>query len=132
MIAGHGIDLVSVARIEKALERHPERFARKILSASEHKNFVQRGSKANDLAKYFAAKEAAAKALGTGMGAGVYWPQLQLSRKSVSGAPLMSVHGAAAVRLKKIGGDALFISLADEGDLVFASVVIAASEADGS
>ncbi len=132
MIAGHGIDLVSVARIEKVLDRHPERFARKILSAPEFRDYVQRGSRVNDLAKYFAAKEAAAKALGTGMGAGVYWPQLRLSRKPVSGAPKLSVHGAAAVRLAKIGGGELFLSLADEGDVVVASVVIGASTTNGS
>jgi len=123
---------VSVARIEQALSRHPERFARKILSTPELQDYVQRGSRASDLAKYFAAKEAAAKALGTGMGAGVYWPQLRLSRKPVSGAPQLSVHGAAAARLQKIGGGALLISLADEGDVVVASVVIAASTTDGS
>ncbi len=127
MIAGHGVDLVSVARIEQTQARYPERFARKILSDAEYEDYVRRGNRANDLAKYFAVKEAAAKALGTGMGAGVYWPQIRLTRKPVSGAPLLKVHGAAAERLKKIGGGALFVSLADEGDLVIASVVIASS-----
>lgn len=132
MIVGHGIDLVSVTRIEQALARHPERFVGKILSESEREDYVQRGSRVNDFAKYFAVKEAASKALGTGMGAGVYWPQLRLSRKPVSGAPLLSVHAAAAIRLKKIGGGGLFVSLADEGDLVIASVVIAQGESYGS
>ncbi len=127
MIAGHGVDLVSVARIKQTQARHPERFARKILSDAEFEDYVQRGSQVNDLAKYFAVKEAAAKALGTGMGAGVYWPQLRLSRKPVSGAPLLAVFDAALQRLHKIDGGELFVSLADEGDLVIASVVIASS-----
>lgn len=127
MIAGHGVDLVSVARIEQTQARYPERFARKILSDAEYEDYVQRGSRVNDLAKYFAVKEAAAKALGTGMGAGVYWPQLRLSRKPVSGAPLLTVFDAALQRLHKIGGSELFVSLADEGDLVIASVIIASS-----
>ena len=124
MIAGHGIDLVSVARIEKVLDRHPERFARKILSAPEFRDYVQRGSRVNDLAKYFAVKEAASKALGTGMGAGVHWGLIELTRKS-SGAPLLHLHGAAKTRLTHLGGVEGKVSLADEGDLVIATVVLA-------
>lgn len=126
-IVGNGVDLVSVERIRLTLERHPERFARKILSSTEFAEYSERGSKVQDLAKYFAVKEAAAKALGTGMGAGVYWPQLELSRKPVSGAPLLTLHGAALERMEKIGGAAALVSIADEGDFVIASVVIGAA-----
>lgn len=125
-VIGNGIDLVSVKRIGATVARHPERFARKILSAAEFEDFVERGKKVQDLAKYFAVKEAAAKALGTGMGAGVYWPQIELRRKPVSGAPLLSLSGAALERMTKLGGAAAVVSLADEGDLVIASVVIGA------
>ena len=125
-IVGNGIDIVSVARIGTTLARHPERFARKILAPSEFSDFVERGSKVGDLAKYFAVKEAAAKALGTGMGAGVYWPQIELARKPVSGAPLLTLTGAALERMQKLGGVAALVSLADEGDLVIASVIIGA------
>ena len=126
-IVGNGVDLVSVERIRLTLERHPERFARKILSSTEFAEYSERGSKVQDLAKYFAVKEAAAKALGTGMGAGVYWPQLELSRKPVSGAPLLTLYGAALERMEKIGGAAALVSIADEGDFVIASVVIGAA-----
>ena len=98
----------------------------RILSATEHDDFVDRGKKIQDLAKYFAVKEAAAKALGTGMGAGVYWPQIEMRRKPVSGAPLLSFSDAALERMTKLGGVAALVSLADEGDLVIASVVIGA------
>lgn len=126
-IVGHGIDLVSLNRIAGTAERHPERFAQRILAAEELADYEARGAKIRDLAKYFAVKEAASKALGTGMGAGVYWPQMILRRKPVSGAPLLFLSGAALVRLHKIGGGAALVSLADEGDLVIASVVIAAA-----
>lgn len=129
-IVGNGIDLVSVERLQRTLLRHPNRFPRKILSELEFSQFVSRGSKVQDLAKYFAVKEAAAKALGTGMGGGVFWPQLELTRKPVSGAPLLAMHGAAAERLQKIGGAAAVVSIADEGDLVIASVVIGAALAN--
>lgn len=128
-IVGSGIDLVSVLRIQATVARHPERFARKILSAIEFADFTDRGSRVSDLAKYFAVKEAAAKALGTGMGAGVFWPQLELTRKPGSGAPLLALHGAAHERLQKIGGAAALVSLADEGDFVIATVVIGAQVA---
>ncbi len=126
-IVGSGIDIVSIERIRATVSRHPERFARKILSSVELVQFAERGARPQDLAKYFAVKEAASKALGTGMGAGVFWPQMELSRKPVSGAPLLSMHGAALDRMHKIGGAAALVSLADEGDLVIASVVIGAS-----
>ena len=125
-IVGSGIDLVSVARIRATVGRHPKRFPRKILSEIEFAEYRDRGARIADLAKYFAVKEAAAKALGTGMGAGVYWPQLQLTRKPISGAPLLHFSGAAQLRMLKIGGAAALVSLADEGDLVIASVVIGA------
>jgi len=130
-IVGNGIDLVSVERISATVARHPERFARKILSAAERDDFQARGSKVQDLAKYFAVKEAASKALGTGMGAGVYWPQIELHRKPVSGAPLLTLSGAALERMEKLGGAVALVSLADEGDLVIASVVIGAAQAAG-
>ena len=126
-IVGNGIDIVSTQRIGTTVARHPKRFARKILSPTEFADFVERGQKTQDLAKYFAVKEAAAKALGTGMGAGVYWPQMQLHRKPVSGAPLLRLEGAALERMHKVGGAAAIVSLADEGDLVIASVVIGAA-----
>jgi len=119
---------VSVERIGATVARHPERFAKKILSAAEYEDFVERGKKVQDLAKYFAVKEAAAKALGTGIGAGVYWPQIELRRKPVSGAPLLSLSGAALARMTKLGGAAALVSLADDGDLVIASVVIGAGQ----
>ena len=131
-IVGNGIDIVSVKRIGLTVARHPERFAGKILSVLERRDFEDRGRKVQDLAKYFAVKEAAAKALGTGMGAGVYWGQIELTRKPVSGAPLLTLSGPALERMEKIGGFQALVSLADEGDLVIASVVIGAPNSVGS
>ena len=131
-IVGNGIDVVSVKRIGLTVARHPERFAGKILSVLERHDFEERGRKVQDLAKYFAVKEAAAKALGTGMGAGVYWGQIELTRKPVSGAPLLTLSGPALERMEKIGGAQALVSLADEGDLVIASVVIGAPNPVGS
>lgn len=123
-VVGIGIDLIDVSRIDRVAQRHPERFARRILHADEHRHYRERGSKARDLAKYFAVKEAASKALGTGMGAGVHWGLIELVRKP-SGAPLVQFHGAAYTRLQSLGGVAGMVSLADEGNLVIATVVLA-------
>ena len=124
-VVGTGIDLASVARIARVYQRHPQRFARRVLNPRELAWFEQRGARARDLAKFFAVKEAASKALGTGMGAGVSWHQLELWRKS-SGAPRLRLHDTALRRLHQLGGVAGLVSLADEGDLVIAQVVLAA------
>jgi len=123
-LVGVGIDLVDVERIRAVAERHPQRFARRILHADEYTRYRERGARARDLAKYFAVKEAASKALGTGMGAGVHWGLIELTRKP-SGAPRVCFHGAAETRLKALGGVAGLVSLADEGHLVIATVVLA-------
>ena len=123
-VVGVGIDMVDVARIAAVTQRHPERFPRRILHPNEHALYLSRGAKPRDLAKYFAVKEAASKALGTGMGAGVHWGLIELTRKS-SGAPLLHLHGAAKIRLTHLGGVEGKVSLADEGDLVIATVVLA-------
>lgn len=122
-VVGIGIDLVDVTRIESIAARHPERFPRRILHGNEHERYIARGAKPRDLAKYFAVKEAASKALGTGMGAGVHWGLIELTRKA-SGAPLLHLHGAAQARLAHLGGIKAMVSLADEGNLVIATVVL--------
>ena len=108
-VVGVGIDLIDVTRIDRVSKRHPERFARRILHADEYLRYRERGSKARDLAKYFAVKEAGSKALGTGMGAGVHWGLIELVRKP-SGAPLVRFHGAANARLQSLGGCLLYTS----------------------
>src|SRR5262249_57610463 len=73
MILGVGSDLIDVRRIERTIERHGERFLARIFTAAERMKADGRARRAETYAKRFAAKEACAKALGTGLRAGVFW-----------------------------------------------------------
>ena len=129
MIRGIGTDLVLVERIEQALQRHGERFARRILQDSEYQRFVTHRQPARYLAKRFAAKEAAFKALGTGIARGVYWRDMGVVNLP-GGKPTMRLTGGAAARLAEIlppGYEALVhLSITDDYPLAQAFVVIEA------
>ena len=81
MIKGIGTDLVRTSRIANSLERFGERFAEKILASREMTDFKSSKDKVKFLSKRFAAKEAVAKALGTGMGAGVHFKSIEVTHK---------------------------------------------------
>ncbi|HSG02891.1 MAG TPA: holo-ACP synthase [Marinobacterium sp.] len=121
MIVGIGIDIVSISRIEKALERTPK-LAERVLTPLEFQEWQQSQQPARFLAKRFAAKEAAVKALGTGIGRGVGWQQLEIS-KSDLGRPLISLSGAAADIAETLGALFWHLSYSDEVDYVVAQVI---------
>ncbi len=127
MIIGIGSDLCDVRRIEKVLERHGERFLRRIFTAAERTKAERRAKRAETYAKRFAAKEACAKALGTGFRAGVFWRDMGVINLP-SGRPTMRLTGGALARLKAItpaGCEALIdVSLTDDGPMAQAIVVI--------
>ncbi|MCK9469611.1 MAG: holo-ACP synthase [Porticoccaceae bacterium] len=122
MIRGMGTDMVDIARIGRAMERHGERFALRILSAAEYRIFVAKGCPPAWLAKRFAAKEAASKALGTGIGA-VSWHDIEIANDT-RGAPCLAFHGGGARRLAEIGACRAWLSLSDEAGLALAFVVL--------
>lgn len=121
-IAGIGVDLCAVPRIERALTR--ERFVRRVFTQGERAYLETRGrGKAQSAAAMFAAKEAAAKALGTGFSAGVM-PWLIEVTHAPGGAPGLVFHGAALERFRTLGGARALLSLSHEGDMAAAFVVI--------
>jgi holo-[acyl-carrier protein] synthase len=130
MILGIGSDLVDVRRIERVIERHGERFLDRIFTAAERAKAEGRARKADTYAKRFAAKEACAKALGTGLRAGVFWRDMGVVNLP-SGRPTMQLTGGALARLNAItpaGCEArIDLSLTDEGELAQALVVISAA-----
>src|SRR2546422_927341 len=73
MILGIGSDIVDVRRIERVIDRHGERFLARVYTATERAKADRRAKRMETYAKRFAAKEACAKALGTGLNAGVFW-----------------------------------------------------------
>jgi holo-[acyl-carrier protein] synthase len=123
MIKGIGTDLVSVIRIEKALEKHGERFAKRILAPDEYQEFSVHTRPANFLAKCFATKEATAKALGTGFSKGVSWQDIQLGHFP-SGQPKVVLTNVALQIFTTKNCQQTLLSLSDEESLVSAFVVI--------
>jgi holo-[acyl-carrier protein] synthase len=129
MIIGIGNDLVDIRRIEKVMERHGERFIERIFTEVERRKSDGRRNRAASYAKRFAAKEACAKALGTGLRAGVFWRDMGVVNLP-GGRPTLVLTGGAAERLKALtppGYEArVDLTMTDEFPLAEAFVVISA------
>jgi len=129
MILGIGSDLCDVARIEKVIERHGERFIARIFTPAERARAKGRAHPASTYAKRFAAKEACAKALGTGLRNGVFWRDMGVVNLP-SGRPTLKLSGGALARLNAItpeGFEArIDLTITDEGPMAQAFVVISA------
>ena len=129
MIIGLGSDLIDIRRVDKSIERFGERFLGRIFTQLERDKSDKRAQRAASYAKRFAAKEACAKALGTGLRHGVFWRDMGVVNLP-SGQPTMRLTGGAAERLAAITppGKAAFIHLTitDEYPLAQAFVVIEA------
>jgi holo-[acyl-carrier protein] synthase len=129
MIIGLGSDIVDVRRIARVLERHGERFLGRIFTAAERAKAERRANRVETYAKRFAAKEACAKALGTGFRRGVFWRDMGVVNLA-SGAPTMRLTGGALARLKAVTPEGhvakIDVSLTDEGPMAQAIVVISA------
>ena len=135
MIIGLGSDLADIRRIEATLERFGERFVRRCFTEVERARSERRADRAASYAKRFAAKEACAKALGTGLRAGVFWRDLGVVNQR-SGRPTMALTGGAARRLSLMTPPGLttlvHLSLTDDHPYALAFVVIeAVSPHDG-
>lgn len=122
-IYGIGIDLCEVKRIERSLERNGDLFANKVLHQNEKAHFDKLKFKARFLAKRFAAKEAFAKALGTGIADGVSLPSIEIYNDA-AGKPWINLHDGALQKLQQIGETRVHLSISDERDLAMAQVII--------
>lgn len=130
MILGVGTDLCDIRRIEKTLTRFDARFTARIYTPEERAKADKRGpARANRYAMFYAAKEATAKALGTGFRDNVFWRDLQVSNLP-SGQPLMTLSNGALERLQTLTPEGfepqIDISLTDEYPMAHAMVVISA------
>jgi holo-[acyl-carrier protein] synthase len=134
LIVGIGSDLCDIRRIARALERHGERFTRRIFTAGECARAESRVTRAETYARRFAAKEACAKALGTGMRHGVFWRDMEVVNLP-GGQPTMRLTGGAAERLAKLVpagcAAAIHLSLSDEPPYAQAFVIIEARPQTG-
>jgi holo-[acyl-carrier protein] synthase len=127
MILGIGTDIVKVARMQTNLDRHGERFARRILAPAELKDFLCHKRQAHFLARRFAAKEALVKALGTGFRDGIRLSDIRVDHDGL-GKPGMKFEGKTAVLLSEMGVSLSHISLADEDDYAVAFVILDAGD----
>ena len=129
MIIGIGSDLIDMRRVEKTLERYGNRFVQRVFTETEQRKSEGRRLRAASYAKRFAAKEACAKALGTGLRAGVFWRDMGVVNLR-SGKPTMALTGGAAARLAAIMPPAhravIHLTITDDFPLAQAFVVIEA------
>ena len=101
MIVGIGTDLANIERIENILHRYGDKFRKRIFTTKEQKKAIERSDEAATLAKRWAAKEACAKALGTGLRMGISWQDMSIDNLSL-GQPTMTLTGWAKTRLERI------------------------------
>lgn len=129
MIVGLGSDLCDARRIAKTIERHGERFLGRIFTPIERAKADRRKNRVETYAKRFAAKEACAKALGTGLSHGVFWRDMGVVNLP-GGRPTLRLTGGALRRLQELvppGHEArIDLSMTDEGPLAQAIVIIQA------
>ncbi|UWZ82527.1 holo-ACP synthase [Occallatibacter riparius] len=123
MIVGSGIDLVEIARIQHSMDRYGDRFLDRVYTAAEKAYCLRKRHAAESFAARFAAKEAGAKALGTGISQGVNWLEIEVVRES-GGRPGLQFHGRAAERAERMGVRNAALSLTHTGTLAMASVVL--------
>jgi holo-[acyl-carrier protein] synthase len=125
MIIGIGTDIVEIDRIVGVLSRQGESFVRRILTPTEREQFLSKKDQARFLAKRFAAKEAASKALGTGFRQGVSWQDFEISSDEL-GRPHLSLSGQAQLILQEKGVSISHLSISDEKHYAIAFVVLSA------
>lgn len=134
MIIGVGTDLLDIRRIERTLERFGERFCARVFSGLERERCEGRVNRSARYALRYAAKEACAKALGTGFREGVFWRDMQVENLP-SGKPFLTLYGGARKRLDALTPRDMLaeieLSLTDEYPFAHAVVVISAVPATG-
>ena len=124
MIFGIGTDIVRVARMHKNIERYGEKFAERILTSAEMEEYRCEARPAHFLAKRFAAKEAAAKAMGTGFRDGLHFHHIGVGHDA-AGKPRLEFTDEAAAFVQAHGITNVHVSLADEEDHAVAFVTLA-------
>lgn len=129
MIIGLGSDLIDIRRVERSLERFGDRFVQRVFTDIERAKSDRRRLRSASYAKRFAAKEACAKALGTGLSRGVFWRDMGVVNLP-GGKPTMQLTGGAAIRLSELMPDGhkpfIHLTITDDMPLAQAFVIIEA------
>jgi len=123
MVLGVGTDLIETKRIKESIDRYGERFLERVFTAGEIAYCMRKKKNAAEsFAARFAAKEAGAKALGTGISRGITWTELEV-RREASGRPTLHLSGRAAELAKAMGVRRIQLSLTHSRELAMAVVV---------
>tara|TARA_B100000963_G_C22223409_1_gene492666 strand:- start:154 stop:546 length:393 start_codon:yes stop_codon:yes gene_type:complete len=125
MILSLGTDIIDINRIKKVIKKYNYKFKKRCFHESEIKKSEGRFNSVQSYAKRYAAKEACAKALGTGLARGVYWKDIEI-RNNKNGKPLIKLHNRALTYLNNNFGknSNIEVSLSDEKDYAIANVII--------
>lgn len=121
-IIGLGLDATEIHRVAEAIERYGDRFVRRLFTEGEIAYCRRKRDAASSFAARFAAKEAAMKALGTGMSQGVYWTGIEVVRRH--GPPQLRFHGGALTRFETLGATGSLLTLTHSRDLAIAHVML--------
>ncbi len=126
MIYGNGIDIIDIMRIRKVIRKYGNRFKKKCFSDNEIERSDKRLNSVESYAKRYAAKEACAKALGTGLARGVFWKDIEVVNNQY-GKPFIKLHGKAKDifrNMDKASDTKIEVSLSDEKKYAIANVTI--------
>ena len=126
MIYGSGIDIIDINRIKRVIDKYGNRFKKRCFSISEIERSEKKLNSVESYAKRYAAKEACAKALGTGLARGVFWKDIEVKNNQF-GKPFIKLHGKANVIFKilnKTSNTQIEVSLSDEKKYAIANVTI--------
>ena len=130
MLIRNGIDIIDIRRIKNALKKYDYRFKKRCFHDEEIRISDSRIKSAESYAKRYAAKEACAKALGTGLARGIFWKDIEI-KNNFYGKPEIKLHGNSLKYLKKINKNNNFsieVSLSDEKNYAIANVIIYGNE----
>ena len=122
MVLGLGTDLIETNRVQESISRHGERFLERIFTAGEIEYCLRKKNSAESFAARFAAKEAGAKALGTGISRGVSWKEFEV-RREASGRPTLHLSGRARELAEAMGVKRMQVSLTHSREFAMAVVV---------
>ena len=126
MICGNGIDIIDIERIRRVINKYGNRFKKRCFSVNEIETSEKRLNSIESYAKRYAAKEACAKALGTGLARGVFWKDIEVVNNKY-GKPLIKLHGKAKDifrNMDKASDTKIEVSLSDEKKYAIANVTI--------
>ena len=126
MIYGNGIDIIDINRIRRVIDKYGNKFKKRCFSTAELERSEKRLNSVESYAKRYAAKEACAKALGTGLARGVFWKDIEVVNNQY-GKPFIKLHGKAKDifrNMDKASDTKIEVSLSDEKKYAIANVTI--------